>query len=265
MTYFINGGSALESEAVKYVKLGCPCPRRMLAFAGHVQSALSQRQIQPLFLCPLGRFSARGGLHGSAYGNGIKTVLSARHPQGVRELRVGSARTNWHVSAYSRTYETHALKDAVRQRVAVNTNVHLSQSAGNSNADSEKDAVGSAGGAGAAEGRGADAAAGSGASKAPATGDTQCYICSKNAAYYCICSKNSANYYICSKMRQYAIMMTARPLRCGVLLYMCPHIQRENDYVSSLRRATDAGSYFICVLSTTIYVSSRCLQGLCGR
>jgi hypothetical protein len=170
MTNFINGGSSLDSEAVEYVKLGCPCPRRMLAFAGHVQSALSQRQIQPLFLCPLGRFSARGGLHGSTYGNGITTILSARYPQGVRGLRVGSARTNWHVSAYSRTYETHALKEAVRQRVAVNRNVHLSQSAGNSNADSEKDAVGNAGGAGAAEGRGADSA-GSVASKAPATGD----------------------------------------------------------------------------------------------
>ena len=171
VTHLIHGGSSLDSEAVEYVKLGCPCPRPMLAFAGHVQSALSQRQMQPFFLCPLGRFSARGGLHGSTHGNGITTIVSARHPQGVRGLRVGIALTNWHVSAYSRTYATYGLKEAVRQRVALNRNVHLSQSAGNSHADSKKDAVGNAGGAGAVEGRGADAAAGSGASKAPATGD----------------------------------------------------------------------------------------------
>ena len=269
VTKFINGGSSLDSEAVEYMKLGCPCPRRMLAFAGHVQSALSQRQIQPLFLCPLGRFSARGGLHGSTYGNGITTILSARYPQGVRGLRVGSARTNWHVSAYSRTYETHALKEAVRQRVAVNRNVHLSQSAGNSNADSEKDAVGNAGGAGAAEGRGADAAAGSVASKAPATGDGSTTICSKNAAYRSMCSKNSAYYNICSKNASIRNDDGSKATETGdaasYYIFVLTYSGSTTIYVSSLRRTTDAGSYYICVLSTTIYVSSRCLRGLCGR
>ena len=230
MTNFFNGGSSLDSEAVEYVKLGCPCPRRMLAFAGHAQSSLSQRQIQPLFLCPLGRFSARGGLHGSTYGNGITTILSARHSQGVRGLRVGSARTNWHVSAYSRTCATHALKEAVRQRVAVNRKVHLSQSAGNSNADSEKDAVGNAGGAGAA-----------GASKVPATGDgnTTIYVAKmRRTATYAVKIWHTTIYVV--EMRQHAIMMAARPLRQGMRrTTMCPHIQREY--------------YYICILAAAYY------------